>query len=193
MWQWILLWSYPAITAWYYETDKITYLKVTWNNTIALIIPQSASKGVIEEPRIQDFSNLIKICHTNSFQVVCRCSFFCQFYLCPSNDILYTNEILWCYYWDPLQTGILIATKKTYVNPKQRSDCPIFLSSYCQTKQGRSCRKYNCTTNWPYPGWGYPYRGPHRYLHLCFQPYSTPYVYFWLKLYSLCCYKASCL
>ena len=112
---------------------------------------------------------------------MCRCRFFVNF-ICAL-QMIFCIPMKYCdvITGTPLQTGILIATKKTYVNPKQKSDCPIFLSSYCQTKQGRSCRKYNCTTNWSYPGWGYPYRGPHRYLHLCFQPYSTPYVYFWLK------------
>ena len=58
----------------------------------ALITPHRTSNDGSRKPQIEDISNFIDNCHTNSIHVLNLHGFLCRFGLWHSNDILRINE-----------------------------------------------------------------------------------------------------
>ena len=56
------------------------------------ITPHRTSKDDWRKPQLEDFSNFINICRTNSIQVLNLHGFLCRLWLCHSNDILKIKE-----------------------------------------------------------------------------------------------------
>ena len=134
----------------------------TFHCVFALITPYRTSKDGRRKTQLEDISNLIDICRTNPIQVLNMHGFLCRFWLCPSNDILKSNEKIAVGTRTPFQRQEVPVNEQTHVKPNANRGWPIKLVNHIQPQLSRLCPK----SSWAY--WGFqrhdwPFvRGIHR-------------------------------
>ena len=113
----------------------------------ALIIPREHQRN---DRRYLDVFNsamfVVRPLFKFHYMDVCRC------YLCPLNDTLDINKNIQALMLRLKCKGRKpYSNKQIYVKPEVNMCCSLELASHCQPQQSRLCRKYSCTTTWPFP------------------------------------------
>ena len=130
----------------------------------ALITRYRTSKDVWIKPQLEDISNVINVCHTNSIQVLNLDEFPCRFWLCSSNHILKINETI------VVGTGTLFTEteslweqSKHKLHPNANRGWPMTLVNHIQSQLSRLCPKYSWTPTSQNADGAPPYWGFERY------------------------------
>ena len=98
----------------------------------SFITPHRTSKDEWRKPQIEDYSNFINICRTNSIQVLNLHGFLCRLWLCHSNGILKIKEKMLLALGPSFRDRASLGIKQTQIKPNANRGLPIKLVNHIQ-------------------------------------------------------------